>query len=54
MVEFVAWSNSHGVIGFREISVDGKAIIDVSGWASSGATDAISPHPLEKSLKSGT
>lgn len=52
VVEFEAWGNSSsGLRGFHEISVDGKPLVDVGGWGSSGSTDAVGPHPLRKLFK---
>jgi hypothetical protein len=52
VVKFDTWGNSYrGLIGYHEVSVDGKSIVDVGGWGSSGASGAkeeIGPHPLEK------
>jgi hypothetical protein len=51
-VEFEAWGNSRrGLHGYREIAVDGKPIIDVGGWTSSGASGRTGPHPLERLFK---
>ena len=48
VMEFDTWGNSlHGLIGYREVSVDGKAIIDVGGWGSVGAHGA-GANPLAK------
>ena len=56
MVKYDTWGNSfRGLIGYREVSVDGKPIVDVGGWRSSGASgtkEEIGPHPLEKVLLS--
>jgi hypothetical protein len=53
-VEIEAWGNSHrGLVGYREISVDSKPIVDIGGWGSSGATGVTGPHPLEKLFKEG-
>ena len=52
MVDYDTWGNSfRGLIGYREVSVDGKPMVDVGGWGSSGANgtkEEIGPHPLEK------
>jgi hypothetical protein len=51
-VEFEAWGNSRrGLQGYRETAVDGKPIIDVGGWTSSGASGRTGPHPLERLFK---
>jgi hypothetical protein len=53
VVEYETWGNSfRGLIGYREASVDGKPIVDVGGWGSSGAHGRVGPHPLEKLYKS--
>jgi hypothetical protein len=55
VVEYDTWGNSfRGLIGYREVSVDGKPILDVGGWGSSGAHGRVGPHPLEKLYKSGS
>jgi len=54
LVQFEAWGNSNGLVGYREISVDGKAIVNAGGWGSSGATNPVGPHPLEKLFKTGS
>jgi preprotein translocase subunit SecG len=50
LVEFAVWGNSfQGLRGFREVSVDGKPIINVGGSGYSGAYGSdIGPHPLQK------
>ncbi len=54
VVEYEAWGDYfHGLVGYREISVDGKAIVDVGGWGSSGANTTVGPHPLAKLFKCG-
>jgi hypothetical protein len=54
-VEYETWGSSYrGLIGFREVSVDGKPIVDVGGWGSSGAHGQGGPHPLEKLYKSNS
>ncbi len=55
LLEYDTWGNSfRGLIGYREVSVDGKPILDVGGWGSSGAHGRVGPHPLEKLYKSGS
>ena len=52
VVEYETWGDSiRGLIGFREVSVDGKPIVDVGGWGSSGHHERVGPHPLEKIYK---
>jgi hypothetical protein len=54
-VKFETEGNSiRGLIGFREVSVDGKPIVDVGGWGSSGSHSPVGPHPLEKLYKSSS
>jgi hypothetical protein len=49
VVEYDAWGNSYqGLIGYYEVSVDGKPIVDVGGWGSSSAKEGTGSHPLEK------
>jgi hypothetical protein len=49
MVEYDTWGNSYrGLIGYREVSVDGKPIVNVGGWASTPAHERVGPHPLER------
>jgi hypothetical protein len=51
-VEFEAWGNTReGLEGYRELSVDGRPIVDIGGWTSSGASGRSGPHPLEKLFK---
>ena len=48
VMEFDTWGNSvQGLIGFREVSVEGKPIIDVGGWGSISA-HGVGTHPLAK------
>lgn len=49
MVEFDAWGDSsRGLIGYREVAIDGNPIVDIGGSASSGVHDMVGPHPLNK------
>ena len=49
MVEYETWGNSYrGLIGYREVSINGKPIVDVGGWGSSAAREGVGPHPLAK------
>ena len=50
MVEFEAWgTRQRGLIGYREIAVDGNPIIDAGGWGSSGSTgNPTGAHPLRR------
>ena len=51
VVTFDTWGNSYrGLIGYNEVSVDGKPVVGVGGWGSSGAKEEIGPHPLESLL----
>lgn len=52
-VGFEVWGNCRrGMNGYREVTVDGKPIVDIGGWASSGASGrATGPHPLESVFK---
>jgi hypothetical protein len=53
VVEYEAWGDYlHGLVGYRETSVDGKAIVNAGGWGSSGANTTVGPHPLAKMFKS--
>ena len=53
VVEYETWGNFYrGLIGYREVAVDGKPIVDVGGWGSSGARERVGPSPLEKAFKS--
>lgn len=55
VVQYDTWGNSfRGLIGYREVSVDSKPIVDVGGWSSSGAHERVGPHPLEKLYKSSS
>jgi hypothetical protein len=55
VIEFETWGDSlRGLIGFREVSVDHKPIVDVGGWGSVGAHERVGPHPLEKLYKSSS
>jgi hypothetical protein len=54
-VEFETWGDTfRGLIGFREVSVDHKPIVDVGVWGSVGAHGRVGPHPLEKLYKSSS
>lgn len=54
-VEYETWGNSsRGLIGFSEVSVDGKALVDAGGRGSSSARGRIGSHPLEKLYKSNS
>jgi len=51
-VEYETWGDSSsGLIGFREIAVDGQPIVTVGGWGSSGSHIQGGQHPLEKLYK---
>ena len=51
-VEFEAWGNKHdGLIGHRVLSVDGKKIVNVGGYDTSGGTGRPGPHPLRAYFK---
>jgi hypothetical protein len=51
-VEYELFGNRiQGLRGFHEISVDGKPIVDVGGWESSGGYDSTAPHPLETAFR---
>ena len=55
VVQYDTWGNSfRGLIGYREVSVDSRPIVDVGGWSSSGAHERVGPHPLEKLYKSSS
>jgi hypothetical protein len=46
-VEYQLWGDHiHGLRGFHEIAVDGKPIVDIGGWGSSGGDGSTTPHPL--------
>jgi hypothetical protein len=48
VVEFDTWGDSvQGLIGYRYVSIDGKPIIDVGGWGSTGA-HGVETHPLAR------
>ena len=40
-----------GLRSFHEISVDGRPIVDVGGWGSSGGDDSRTAHPLESAFR---
>jgi hypothetical protein len=44
-------SSVRGLVGFNEISIDGKQIVNVGGWGSSGSPDRVHPHPLKNLYK---
>ncbi len=52
-VEFDVFGNRwNGLHGFNDVAVDGRAIVDVGGWGSSGSHsngpgDPAGPHPFE-------
>lgn len=57
-VVFEAHGNRlHGLHGFRETFIDGKPIVDVGGWGSSGFTESSGSgtptirHPLDKAFR---
>jgi hypothetical protein len=51
-VEYEAWGDYvHGLVGYREISVDGKKIVDVGEWGSSGSSTTGGLHPMAKLFK---
>lgn len=65
VVQFETHGNSsRGLIGYHEVAVDGKPIINAGGWGYSGAhepsgwvsgahgNELIGPHPLEELYKS--
>jgi hypothetical protein len=53
VVEYEAWGDYlHGLIGYREISVDGKKTVGVGGWGSSGSNTTVGPHPMKQLFKS--
>src|ERR1700676_3166017 len=53
VVEYEAWGDYfHGLVGYNEISVDGKRIVNAGGWGSSDAHTTVGPHPLAKLFKS--
>jgi hypothetical protein len=54
VVEYETWGDYfRGLVGYRQISVDGKLIVDVGGSGSSGAHTTVGPHPLKKLFESG-
>jgi hypothetical protein len=49
VVEYEAWGDYfHGLVGYNEVSVDGKRIVGAGGWGSSGSDTTVGPHPLAK------
>jgi hypothetical protein len=49
VVKFDTWGNFYrGLIGYHQVFVDGKPIVDAGGWGSSGAKEGTGLHPLEK------
>ena len=40
-----------GLRGINEIAVDGKPIVEVGGWGSSGGDGSAAPHPLVSDFK---
>lgn len=53
VVEYEAWGDYfHGLVGYNEISIDGKRIANAGGWGSSGAHTTVGPHPLAKLFES--
>ncbi len=54
VVEYETWGDYfRGLVGYRQISVDGKRIVDVGGSGSSGAHAPVGPHPLVRLFNSG-
>ena len=51
-VEYELWGDHvRGLRGFTEIAVDGKPIVNVGGWGSSGGDGSPAPHPLESAFR---
>ena len=51
-VEYELWGDRiRGLRGFNEIAVDGRPIVQVGGWGSSGGDGSPTPHPLVSAFK---
>jgi hypothetical protein len=51
-VEYELWGDRvRGLRGFNEIAVDGKPIVEVGGWGSSGDDGSSTSHPLASAFK---
>jgi hypothetical protein len=50
-VEFELWGYGYSLRGYRMVSVDGRPMHNVGGWAHSGANDYSGPSPVDRAFE---